>query len=124
MKKAIVKNLTKGTKTACYFSGDTRCDVVFTPGYNSIDEEVWEKIAATQFMKNKLKFDEMTVSFHEEEVAVDGPEIDMAVAEGFIGSPDSKDLLWSYAKKFGYELSKRKNTDNMLTDLKAAVEGK
>lgn len=118
----LVKNLTNGMRTATYKDAKgLPKKVVFEPGRNRISDELWDAVKGTDFIKLKLRKDELTVSTHTEEseviVAID--PLDPEVLEGFIGKDDAKEYIQEYADAWGIKLNPRKTSVNMIADLKA-----
>lgn len=118
----IVKNLTNGTRTAVYQNkkGVTKY-VALEPGRNQISDELWASIKDSDFIKRKLKYDQLTVSEHkeEEEKLVEVAPLDLEKLESLVGQEDAKELIQEYADDWGIELSKRKTSANMIEDFKA-----
>lgn len=118
----IVKNLTNGMRTASYKDDKgIPKSVTLEPGRNKLSDELWAKIKGTDFIKRKLKFDELTVSEHkeEEEKLVEVEPLDLVKLESFIGEEDSKELIQEYADQWGIKLNGRKTSANMIEDFKA-----
>lgn len=120
----IVKVMGAGTKTATYMDGSEVKHITLLPGRNKLTDQEWDCIKDTPMIEKKLRYDEITFSEMVEPKAVAPKEkIDMEKAEAFVGLEDGKDMLFEYAKGFGYHLRKNMNIDNMLKDLKAKIEG-
>lgn len=119
----LVKNLTNGLRTVSYKdSKGLPKQVTFTPGRNRISDDLWAAVKDTDFVKRKLRFDELTVSDHTEEseviTAVD--PLDLEVLESFVGQEDAKELIQEYADGWEIKLNGRKTSANMIEDLKTA----
>lgn len=120
----IVKVLTKGSKTAVYTEDGEQKRFTFEAGRNKVSDDLWKKVKNTDFIKNKLRKDEMTISMHveAEEEILETKIVDWEKAEAFIGQDDGKDLMAEYALEFGIKLRKNLNISNMLEEFKEKAE--
>lgn len=120
----LVKNTTSGWKTVTWLEGKELKKFTFESGRNRISDDLWDKIKDTDFIKKKLKYDQLTISIHkeEEEIVVPVATYDEEYVDGLVGKEDAKQMLAEYAKQFGIDLSIKgnKKIDTLVKDFKEA----